>query len=258
MKKTLLTLLTLIAICSNTTIAQEWKMVWNDEFNNKTLDTTVWTKIPRGTADWNNYMASYDELYKLKNGVLTLKAVENKRHKADTAKYLTGGIYTLNKKPFPLGRVEIMARVGAAKGFWPAIWMLPQGAKWPLGGEIDIMEHLNFDSIVYQTVHSQYTLKHGIKDNPLYSRSPKYNPNEWNLYVLERHQDSLVFYVNDTKTHVYPRIQTDVEEQFPFADRDFYLLIDSQLGGGWVGPIDAQNLPTQMEIDYVRFYTKNE
>ena len=51
----------------------------------------------------------------------------------------------------------------AAGGAWPAIWMRPEGAAWPSGGEIDIMERLNNDSIAYQTVHSHYTYTLGIK-----------------------------------------------------------------------------------------------
>ena len=72
------------------------------------------------------------------------------------------------------------------------------------------------------------------------------------------YQDSLVFFVNDTKSYTYPRIKTDLEEQFPFADQPFYLLIDAQLGGGWVGKVDPEQLPAKMEIDYVRFYQKEK
>ena len=36
--------------------------------------------------------------------------------------------------------------------------MLPDAEiKWPEGGEIDIMEHLNHDTIAYQTIHTYYT-----------------------------------------------------------------------------------------------------
>ncbi len=54
---------------------------------------------------------------------------------------------------FTGGRVEVCARLQAAKGAWPAIWMLPEKAEWPKGGEIDIMERLNHDRIAYQTTH---------------------------------------------------------------------------------------------------------
>ena len=50
-------------------------------------------------------------------------------------------------------------------------------------------------------------------------------------------------------------IETDKEGQFPF-NRPYYLLLDMQLGGAWVGPYYTEDLPVQMEIDWVRFYQK--
>ena len=51
----------------------------------------------------------------------------------------------------------------------------------------------------------------------------------------------------------YPKITTDKPGQWPF-DQPFYLLIDMQLGGKWVGAIDESQLPVQMEIDWVKVY----
>ncbi|MFC4995794.1 hypothetical protein [Rubritalea tangerina] len=42
----------------------------------------------------------------------------------------------------------------------PALWMLGEKGQWPNNGEIDLMEHLNFDDKVYQTLHSHFTPKH--------------------------------------------------------------------------------------------------
>ena len=61
--------------------------------------------------------------------------------------------------------------------------------------------------------------------------------------------------VNDTRTFCYPRIETDKQGQFPF-DKPYYLVIDQQLGGDWVGDVAMEDLPMQMEIDWVRFYQK--
>ena len=33
-------------------------------------------------------------------------------------------------------------------------------------------------------------------------------------------------------------------------------MIDQQLGGDWVGDVAMEDLPMQMEIDWVRFYQK--
>ena len=53
-------------------------------------------------------------------------------------------------------------------------------------------------------------------------------------------------------------IETDKEGQFPFVGKDFYLLLDMQLGGNWVGQVDPADLPVEMEIDWVRFYRKDK
>lgn len=231
-----------------------WKLIWQENFNK--LDPAVWSKIPRNTAAWGNYMSDYDSLYAIQKGNLILRGIVNTTQKNDTAEYLTGGVYTQDKKVFGLGRIEIRAKLGSAQGYWPAFWLLPAKAQWPNGGEIDIMEHLNHDKIVYQTIHNNYTLKLKIK-NPKPYTDPKYIPNEYNIYGVELHQDSLCFFLNGVKTLTYPRLAgKEKDGQFPFADQPFYLLLDSQLGGDWVGPIDPAQLPVEMAIDWVKYYEK--
>ena len=117
------------------------------------------------------------------------------------------------------------------------------------------MERLNYDDFAYQTIHSYYTKVEGIKDNPPYYATGKINPDDYNVFAVELHQDSLVFFINDTRTYCYPRIETDKKGQFPF-DQPYYLMIDQQLGGEWVGDVAMEDLPMQMEIDWVRFYQK--
>lgn len=236
----------------------KWKLVWEDDFKSKQIDTTKWAKIPRGKSDWNNYMSDHDDLFAIKDANLVLRGIQNNISPNDTAPFLTGGVYTKDKKTFGFGRIEIRAKLNGATGAWPAFWMLPAESKWPEGGEIDIMERLSHDSFIYQTVHSDYTQKLGIKDNPPASSVVGMKPNNYNTYALEKYPDSLVFYINDTKTKNYPRIETEHEGQFPFADQEFYLLLDMQLGGSWVGAVNADELPVEMHIDWVRFYELNE
>ena len=126
---------------------------------------------------------------------------------------------------------------------------------WPTGGEIDIMERLNFDTMAYQTVHTTYTYHLGMKDNPPQGSTGAIRPEDYNVYAVEMWPDSLVFFINDSRTFAYPRIETEMEGQFPF-DKPYYLLIDMQLGGSWVGKVDTLDLPVEMRVDWVRYYTK--
>jgi len=245
----------LVCACSRHTHTSKTVLSWEENFNQRqSFDTGRWTKIPRGNADWNRHMSNVDSCYAMRNGKLILRGIKNYSVPGDTAQYLTGGIYTKDKVSFGFGRLAIRAKLNGAKGAWPAIWMLSQNAKWPDGGEIDIMERLNFDSIAYQTVHTHYTYNLKIKDHPKPGATGSINPNDFNTYAVEKYPDSLVFFINDKRIFNYPRIQTDKEGQFPFDKHKQYLLIDMQLGGSWVGLVEPKDLPVEMEIDWVRFY----
>jgi len=250
--------LVLFGACNEKKSTEKWSMVWEENFNQgDSFDTTRWSKIPRGKSDWNNYMSDYNDLYAIRDGNLVLRGIQNNVLPNDTAPYLTGGVYTKGKKTFGFGRLEIRAKLNGAEGSWPAFWMLPEDAKWPEGGEIDIMERLSYDKYIYQTVHSNYTHILGIKDKPVASIIATIKPQDYNTYAVERYQDSIVFYVNNTRTKAYPRIETTEEGQFPFSEHDYYLLLDMQLGGSWVGAVNPTTLPVEMYIDWVKFYEPN-
>ena len=246
----------LISLCSCSATRLSTKhLLWEENFDGQTtFNTKYWTKIPRGKSDWNRNMSDYDSLYAVRDGKLILRGIVNRSLPNDTARFLTGGVYTKDKVSFGFGRWEVRAKLNGAKGAWPAFWLLPQGGQWPVAGEIDIMERLNDDSIAYQTVHSDYTHRLKITNNPPHGATGKINPNAFNTYAVELYPDSLVFYINDKKTFTYTRIQTDKEGQFPFDKYQYYLLLDMQLGGSWVGAVKPEDLPVEMEIDWVRFY----
>ena len=250
----LISLFCLLAAC--TPSQPEWRLVWEENFDQiNDFDPAVWSKIPRGTADWNNYMSDFDSLYEMRNGNLVLRGIQNLTQPQDTAPFLTGGVYTKGKMGFMDGRLEIKAKLNGATGAWPAFWLLPQEGQWPMGGEIDIMERLSYDNIAYQTVHSHYTYDLGFKTTPLQGSTGPIHPEAYNVYAVEMYADSLCFFINDQHTFTYPRIETDQEGQFPFH-QPFYLLLDMQLGGSWVGAVDPTELPVEMSIDWVRFYQK--
>jgi beta-glucanase (GH16 family) len=233
---------------------EKWQLVWEEDFNRTDgrFDETVWSKIPRGNSGWNNYMSDYEPLYSVTDGKLILRGLVNHDQSTDPVPFITGGVYTRDKKLFTYGRLEIKAKLHGATGAWPAIWMLPQVGGWPDGGEIDIMERHNYDNIVGQTVHTYYTHTLNIKEPPQSAPAP-IDPDDYNVYSVEIYPNGLRFYVNDYHTLTYPRIDTAAEnKQYPFG-LPFYLLIDMQLGG-WVGEVNPDELPVEMWIDWVRYY----
>ncbi len=235
---------------------KNWQIIWQDSFNGAELDTTKWTRIPPNTANWGKYMTSDPQCYTIADGKLFLKGITNLDTLSDPRPFLTGGVYTKGKFAFQYGKIEIHAKLECAKGAWPAMWMLAEQKKYgayPKNGEIDIMEHLNFDDIIYQTTHSYYTLVLKQKDNPPHHGTVKVDIAQFNTYGLEWYPGKLVFTLNGKKTFMYPRVEGVDPSQWPY-DQPFYVLIDQQLGGSWVGKVNPDDLPVQMIVDFVKVY----
>ena len=259
MKKVLFILLIFSGLVGSL-VAQEkrrYVLIWHDEFDAPTLDNQVWSKIWRSRADWAIHMSSNERLYAMEDGDLVLRGMVNDFLPRDTSYFLTGGVWSRYRKAFGFGRLEVRAKFDVAQGYWPAIWMLPEVSNsldWPHGGEIDIMEHFRDNPTVNQTVHSHYTVNLRRRNRPSQVAYPAYNEGEYNVYGMERFQDSLVFFVNGRRTLNYPRYRQGVDGQFPFSQHNYYLILDAQLGRDRSPYIDTARLPVELRVDYVRFY----
>jgi len=232
-----------------------WKLVWQDEFSGRELDDQHWSRCKRGKSDWNNTMSDDTKLLKVADGILHLRGVQNKKASKDPAPYLTAGVNSKGKFSVHFGKVQIRARFKSAQGAWPALWMLGENKAWPANGEIDLMEHLNFDQKIYQTVHSEYTIKVDKTNTPKKGGIARIKKDDWNTYGVEWDANQIVFTVNGKPTHTYPRVAEKGAKQYPF-NQPFYFLLTMQIGGKWVGKANPAHYPAEMEIDWVRVYKK--
>ena len=232
------------------------RLVWAEEFEDTGLDTTAWSRCEQGVKQWNGHMSPADTVCRISGGTLKLYGLRTPPELGDARDCITGGIHSKGKRSIRFGRVDVRARIVGGKGFWPAIWLIPDvDIPWPRGGEIDIMEHLNHDPEIHQTVHTYLTWKGLEKLVTNHSTTPV-RPDEFNVYSVEMTPYRIEFFVNGRSTHVFPRLLPDREKQFPFRNNPFYIILSAQLGGTWVGEIDLGDLPVVMEIDYVRLYEK--
>ena len=142
--------------------AQNWNLIWADEFNtNGSVNQEKWfqqTQLPNGYSWYNNELQHYtDEIENayVSNGTLKIVAIkENYTDQGHTKPYTSA---RLNSKfAFTYGKVEVRAKLPTGQGTWPAIWTLGKNITepgsywtnqgfgttgWPYCGEIDIMEH---------------------------------------------------------------------------------------------------------------------
>jgi len=227
----------------------DFQLVWQDDFDGSALDESKWSRISEGTPDWKNYMTTDNQVYDVSGGHLHLKGIVNPDTQTDPRPYLTGGVTTEGKFDFTYGKVEVRAKMESAQGCWPAIWLLASTGiygGWPDNGEIDLMEHLNFDNHIYSTIHSK------IKLLP-YQKTKSVVTSEFNTYGVEWYPDRIVFSINGENTFTYSRFIWATWKQWPF-DQDFHIILSQQLGGSWVGNIDPSHLPVDYVIDYVKYY----
>ena len=234
-----------------------WKLVWTEDFNGKEIDKETWSRVERGRSDWNDMMSLREDLAFIEDGQLVLLGKVNDGTSVDTTAFVTGGVQSKGKKSFTLAKYEVRAKFNCVNGFWPAIWLMPdKDIKWPYGGEVDIMEHLNSDTIIYQTLHSGYTKN--VDPKATHGSTAKIDPNDWNIYGVEIYRDSICMYTNGAKYLSYHRIE-GAEGQFPWSESPFYIILSNQLGGRWVGKVDSpEQLPSELRIDWIKVYQSKE
>lgn len=235
--------------------APKWDLKFTENFSAASLNEKLWTRIegdPRSGADWLKNISSRRDLSEVKGGILHLKGVRNDDLSSDPRRVLAGGVSTKGLFNMKYGKIEARIRLEAQKGAWPAFWMMPESpsVRWPDCGEIDIFERLNSDPFVHHTVHSVWTKAH--PGDPPNTARGEIRPDAWNIYALEWTPDAIVWRVNGRQTHSY-RKTGDGRGKWPW-DAPFYIMLDMQLGGKWVGEVDESTLPAEMQVDWVKFY----
>ncbi|MEM6782403.1 MAG: glycoside hydrolase family 16 protein [Bacteroidota bacterium] len=262
-------LLLTLALCAPTQ-AQDWQLVWADEFDYEGLpDSTKWAYDVGGWGWGNNELQHYTEAdldnARVQDGVLTIEA----RHEPTEGKdYSSARLLTRGKAAWTYGRIEVRAQLPHGLGTWAAIWMLfedrvhsEQG--WPDNGEIDIMEHVGFDpGVVHATVHTKaFNHMHGTHvgdkiDVPAFDEA-------FHEYAIEWTPTEIRAYVDDEHYFTYANTSAAFTEEtgqpawasWPF-DHPHHLILNIAVGGNWGGQqgVDPAVFPQQMRIDYVRVY----
>ena len=150
--------LAIILLLLAQSVEAQWNLIWSDEFDSSALNTQYWTpEIGTGTWGWGNnelqyYTSSTDNVH-LDSGYLHIVA---KEVQVGNSNYTSARIITEDKFDFQYGRIEARIKVPVDQGLWPAFWMLGSDFPtlgWPHCGEIDIMEHVNNETVIHGTHH---------------------------------------------------------------------------------------------------------
>ena len=264
MKKSLLTkalltfsvIGTVFAFSNTVKAADNYELVWSDEFNGNSLDTNTWNyEIGTGSWGWGNNEQQYytDRNIKVSNGTMKITA---KREGYGGMKYTSSRITTKNKKNFKYGKIEARIKMPKFKGVWPAFWMLganQDSVGWPKCGEIDIMEAINDENLVYGTLH--WFNDPGNNNADSGSSVAVANRTEYHVYGVEWTADKLRWYV-DGKVYRTMDVSND---SFSEVRKEYFVIFNMAIGGQWPGyDIDETAFQATMEVDWVRAYKKVE
>jgi beta-glucanase (GH16 family) len=240
------------------------ELLWSDEFNYTGLpDSVKWT-YDVGGSGWGNkeaqfYTKARRENARVEKGHLL---VEARREALNPQNLYTSARLVSRAKgggSLTYGRVEVRAQLPAARGTWPAIWMLPDDWKygdksWPANGEIDIMEYVGYRSAVVQA--STHCKKYYFRTNnqKTDSISVPTATTAFHVYAIEWTPESITALV-DNKAYFTGSNEHSGWEAWPW-DHPFHVLLNVAVGGEWGGKkgIDDTAFPQQMLVDYVRFY----
>lgn len=227
-----------------------YTLVWADEFNGNTLDLSSWNYNTGGEGWGNNEQQYYtDQNATIENGILV---ITGKAEAIGSNPYTSSRITTKGKREFLYGKIEAKIKIPAGQGLWPAFWMLGaniDAVNWPQCGEIDIMEHINADSIFYGTLHWVNNEKVSSGNQTI---SP---PEEYHVYSIEWDADAISWFLDGIKFHSV-EIKNNINSTEEFH-KPFFVLLNLAIGGNWPGQtIDQSKLPAGMLVDYVKVYQK--
>lgn len=252
-KVNLLLLLTMNIGFINNLTAQDthaggYHLVWSDEFNGKSVDTSVW-HFETGASGWGNHEQEYYQAANatVKNGNLIITA---KKEKSGPHPYTSARMKTQGSKTFVYGKLEARMKLPVGLGLWPAFWMLGADVDtipWPRSGEIDIMEHINTDNTIYGTMH-WYNGEHVQNGGHVES-----SPAAWHIYGVEWDADSIRWSIDNVEYHAADITKNNTQA----FHRPFFFLLNLAIGGDWPKQvINDKLLPAKMYVDWVRVYQK--
>jgi beta-glucanase (GH16 family) len=233
----------------------KWKLIFSDKFRSRgSFDESKWQYSSRQSPAWARYLTASKDYVQQKSGKLVLR-MDKAEIPGDSLPYHSGGIQTSTKFSMLYGKVEVRAKFSKGKGSWPAIWMMPElpaaYGNWPNSGEIDIMEHVNNEKHVHQTIHNAAVTNAAGASNATHQAS--YKEGEFNTYGIIWKPNVIEFYVNDVLQYTYAKPAGGSSREWPF-DKPFYLILNQSGGAGWPGVLDEADLPFEMRVDWVKVY----
>ncbi len=264
-------------------LAQEYSLVWNEDFTDGALDTQVWNIEVNGDGGGNNELQYYCQ----KGVSVGAEPTTGKQCLILTAtkedyqgkKCTSGRVNSKNKMTYTFGRIEARIKFPqTANGLWPAFWQMGNNfdqVGWPKCGETDIIEmgHQNAFSKGTQDRFFNGAMHLGRRWDQVWSDAQEATwsyslQDTFHIVSMEWTPTSIDMYMDNVATPYFhadlePNEDADYNRQLVFGKPNF-VIANLAVGGNFPGIWDINGItalangPRKMYIDWIRIYQKGD
>ena len=243
-------------------ILQDRLLVWHDEFDGQTLDTSKWryATANSGGSEQQAYTVGRTENVRLENSNLVLEA--RKDGYVDKWTWSSGRIDTSGLAGFKYGRLEAKLKYDVVSGAFPAFWTIgtcayyptgenihgvykSKGTQWAQNGEIDMFEGRGTNSEIAQG--GVYNQDDGKGNLSMTFGRKNIDASQYHVYAVEWTETTMISYIDGVETG-----RSDISD-IKSWHRPMYIILNMAVGSTGGYPADDCT-SIKMEVDWVRVY----
>lgn len=243
-------------------ILKDRLLVWHDEFDDATLDTTKWRYATHnsGGSEQQAYTVGRTENVRLENSNLILEA--KKDGYVNNWTWSSGRIDTSGLAGFKYGRLEAKLKYDVVSGAFPAFWTIgtcayyptgenihgvqkSKGTQWAQNGEIDMFEGRGTKSEIAQG--GWYNQDDGKGNQTIIFGTKNIDASQYHVYAVEWTESTMISYIDGVETG-----RTDISN-IESWHRPMYIILNTAVGSTGGYPADDCT-SIKMEVDWVRVY----
>eukprot|EP01062_Namystynia_karyoxenos_P070631 TRINITY_DN65996_c0_g1_i1.p2 TRINITY_DN65996_c0_g1~~TRINITY_DN65996_c0_g1_i1.p2 ORF type:complete len:356 (+),score=100.37 TRINITY_DN65996_c0_g1_i1:71-1069(+) len=233
----------------------KWKLVWADEFD----------ACPNGRPDPKNwgyehgFVRNHEAQWYQQdnaacvNGSLVITARREHPAEQPSAEYTSSSLTSKGKQEWAYGRFEMRGKIDIRLGSWPAWWVLGDfGQKWPLCGEIDIMEYYRGTVLAnFDYANSKGQSVWNSKKTPVDAAWAA----QWHTWAMEWNNETITLWRDGAVVNTESVAVADGQgHPNPWRGKPVFMIINQAIGGQSGGDPSKTQFPVVYEVDYVRVY----
>lgn len=237
-------------------------LVWHDEFDDATLDTTKWRYATHnsGGSEQQAYTMNRTENVRLENSNLILEAKKDGYVSGYT--WSSGRIDTSGLAGFKYGRLEAKLKYDVVSGAFPAFWTIGTcayyptgenvhgvkkslGTQWAQNGEIDMFEGRGTNSEISQG--GWYNQDDGKGNLNMVFGTKNIDASQYHVYAVEWTETTIIAYIDGVETG-----RKNISDITSWH-RPMYIILNMAVGSTGGYPADDCT-SMKMEVDWVRVY----